>query len=183
MKTFSRYVSLLLFICIGIGTTSCSPRLHNQSAGGAEIVTTDTVSQQFNLQLDFMKHHFSGMLIARRMTDDEVRLLFTSYFGLSIFDFSLRGDSLHVNSCIEPMRKKNLLRILEHDFKQVFLPNQPVRIKEKSAIFERRTSGKGMGKTIISLSQFSGSQPQRIQIKHPWIRLKIQLDKLEPNNP
>ena len=181
MKKFLWYVSFLLLL--GVGVSSCSPRIQSKQANLPEIVTTDGVSQKFNLQLDFMKHHFSGLLIARRMADDEVRLLFTSYFGLSIFDFSLRNDSLHVNSCIEPMRKKNLLRILEHDLKQVFLPNQQVRIKEKSSIFEKRISGKGMGKAIISLSEFSDNQPQKIQIKHPWIRLKIQLDKLETNNP
>lgn len=117
------------------------------------------------------------------MADDEIRLLFSTYFGLSIFDFSLRGDSLHVNSCVEPMRKKKILRILEQDFKQVFLPNQKVHIKEKSSIFEKRISGKGMGKAVISLTEFSDNQPKRIQIKHSWIRLKFQFDKLETNNP
>ena len=172
MKRVSLYVSLLLLICIG--ASSCSTHIHNQASALPEVVMTDSVSQKFNLQLDFMKNHFSGLLIARRMADDEVRLLFSSYFGLSIFDFSLRNDSLHVNSCIEPMRKKNLLRILEHDLKQVFLPGRQVRIKEKNSIFEKRISGKGMGKAIISLSEFSDNQPQKIQIKHPWIRLKIQ---------
>ena len=135
------------------------------------------------MQLDFMKNHFSGLLIVRRMDDDDVRLLFSSYFGLSIFDFSLRGDSLYINSCVEPMRKKNVLRILEHDFKQVFLPNQKTRIKEKSSIFEKRISGKGLGKAVISLSDYSDNRPRRVQIKHPWIRLKIQLDKLEISEP
>jgi len=180
MKRFFLYVSL--FILIGIGVASCSPRIHQQTVL-PEIIVTDSVSQKFNMQLDFMKHHFSGLLMVRRMADDEIRLLFSTYFGLSIFDFSLRGDSLHVNSCVEPMRKKKILRILEQDFKQVFLPNQKVRIKEKSRIFEKRISGKGMGKAVISLNEFSDNQPKRIQIKHPWIRLKFQFDKLETNNP
>lgn len=175
MKKFLRYVSLLALI---ITTVACAPRKQSVQASLPEIIVTDSASRKFNLQLDFMKNHFSGMLIARRMENEEVRLLFTSYFGLSIFDFSLRGDSLHVNSCIEPMRKEKILRILEHDFKQVFLPGENLRIKEKSAIFEKRISGKGLGKAVISLSEFQDGHAQRIQIKHPWIRLKIQFDKL-----
>lgn len=175
MKRFLQYVSLLALV---ITVAACARRTQSVQASLPEVIVTDSISQKFNLQLDFMKNHFSGMLIARRMENEEVRLLFTSYFGLSIFDFSLRGDSLHVNSCIEPMRKKKILRILEQDFKQVFLPGQNLRIKEKSAIFEKRISGKGLGKSVISLSEFTDNQAQRVQIRHPWIRLKIQLDKL-----
>lgn len=188
VKQYSLYVSLLCVMAFTV--LSCATPLRNGQARMPDksyvvlpaVIPTDSVSQKFNLQLDFMKNHFSGMLIARRMAGDEVRLLFNTYFGLSVFDFSLRGDSLHVNSCVEPMRRKNVLRILEHDLKQIFLPGQTVRVKEKSAIFEKRISGSGMGKAVISLSGYSGNQPRRIHIKHPWIRLKIQLDKLNDNN-
>lgn len=176
MRTFFRHASLLILLCAGI---SCSPRINSPRTALPEIIVTDSLTQKFNLQLDFMKHHFSGLLIARRMDNDEVRLLFSSYFGLSLFDFSFRNDSLYINSCIEPMRKKNLLKILDNDLKLVFIPGQPVRIKEKNTTFEKRINGKGIGKAIITLSGFSEEQPRRVQIKHPWIRLKIQLDKLD----
>lgn len=177
MKKSSPYVSGTLLL-IAVFCFSCSPRLNQESATQPEIIVTDSLSQKFNLQLDFMKNHFSGLLIARRMAPDDIRLLFTTYFGLSIFDFSLRGDSLHVNSCVEPMRRKKVLKLLERDFKIVFLPSRKVRVKEKTAIFEKRTSGNGLGKAVISLSEYQYGEPARIQIKHPWIRLKIQLDKL-----
>ena len=32
-------------------------------------------SQKYNIQLDFMKHHMSGMLIVRRMPDNEIRIV------------------------------------------------------------------------------------------------------------
>lgn len=153
MKRFLQYVSLLM---LAVAAAGCASGKKSVETNRPAVVLGDSVSQRFNLQIDFMKHHFSGMLIARRMGDEEIRLLFTSYFGLSIFDFSLRGDSLHVNSCIEPMRKKKILRLLEADFTRIFLTGRKLRIREKNAIFERR-----------------------IQIKHPWIRLKIQLDELQ----
>lgn len=176
MRSFLRSVSLWL---LGIIATCCSPSIHHQQAVLPEVIATDSTTLKYNLQLDFMKHHFSGMLVARRMDDNEIRLLFSTYFGLSVFDFSLRGDSLHINSCVPPMRKEKLLRILEADFGQLFLSGQKVRIKQKSSIFERRIGGKGIAKAVISLSDFAEGQPRQIRIKHPWIRLKIQLDKLK----
>ena len=113
------------------------------------------------------------------MSDDEIRILASTYFGLSLFDFSLRGDSLHVNSCIEPMQKEKVLKLLEMDFKHLFLSSKDIRVKEKSNTFETRISGKGFGKSILSISGETKGVPKQVKIKHPWIRLTIQLDKLD----
>ncbi len=39
------------------------------------------------MQLDFMKHHFSGLLIVRKLPDNEIRILASTYFGLSLLIF------------------------------------------------------------------------------------------------
>jgi len=80
-------------------------------------------------QLDFMKHHMSGMLIVRRMPDNEIRIVASTYFGLSLFDFSLRNDQFTVNSCIEPMKKEKVLKLLEMDFRRLFLSGKDIRVK------------------------------------------------------
>ena len=181
MKQFFLYVNLCILLVFCFTGSSCSSGRKNSKAELPEIITTDSLSRKYNLQLDFMKHHFSGMLVARRMNSDEIRLIFTTYFGLSVFDFSLKNDSLHINSCIEPMRKKKVIKLLERDFKLLFLPSAHTKVKEKNTTFEKRTNGSGLGKAIISLSEFQEREPQRIEIKHPWIRLKIQLDQLTIN--
>lgn len=91
------------------------------------------------MQLDFMKHHFSGLLIVRKLPDNEIRILASTYFGLSLFDFSLRENEFHVNSCIEPMKKKKMLLLLETDFKNLFLSGKNIRIKKKSSTFEKES--------------------------------------------
>ena len=72
------------------------------------------------MQLDFMKHHFSGLLIVRKLPDNEIRILASTYFGLSLFDFSLRKNEFHVNSCIEPMKKKKMLLLLKQTLRIYF---------------------------------------------------------------
>ena len=163
MRQSLRYASWLLLLFILL---SCSHRVTGEATALPPILQAEAQSQKYNLQLDFMKHHFSGMLIVRQMPDNEIRIL----------------GSI-VNSCIEPMRKKKMLKILETDFKNLFLKSEKAHIKKKSSTFEQRISGKGFGKTIFTLSGFVNGQAGKVQIKHPLIRLRIQLDKLNINNP
>ena len=76
-----------------------------------------------------------------------------------------------------------MLKILETDFKNLFLKSEKARIKKKSSTFEQRISGKGFGKTVFTLSGFVNGQAEKVQIKHPLIRLRIQLDKLNIKQP
>lgn len=161
--------------------SSCSPRISREAATLPPIIRADSTSQKYNMQLDFMKHHFSGMLIVRQLPDEEIRLLATTYFGLSLFDFSLQNDTFRVNSCIAPMKKEKVLKLLESDFRLLFLSTTNARIRKQNPSFEQRISGRGFGKSVFSLSEYADAHPQRIQIRHPWIKLTIQLDKLLPS--
>lgn len=135
MRQSLRYASWLLLLFILL---SCSHRVTGEATALPPILQAEAQSQKYNLQLDFMKHHFSGMLIVRQMPDNEIRILGSTYFGLSLFDFSLHCDTFIVNSCMEPMRKKKMLKILETDFKNLFLKNEKAHIKKKSSTFEQK---------------------------------------------
>ena len=177
-----RFVSLmvLLFLWIQI-QTSCSPRMSGEGSTVLPAIelTQGESSQKYNIQLDFMKHHMSGMLIVRRMPDNEIRIVASTYFGLSLFDFSLRNDQFTVNSCIEPMKKEKVLKLLEMDFRRLFLSGKDIRVKTtKDSATEKRTSGKGFGKSVVYITGNTPGDPAQIKIKHPWIRLTIRLDKL-----
>ena len=158
MRRSLRFVSLmvLLFLWIQI-QTSCSPRMSGEGSTVLPAIelTQGESSQKYNIQLDFMKHHMSGMLIVRRMPDNEIRIVASTYFGLSLFDFSLRNDQFTVNSCIEPMKKEKVLKLLEMDFRRLFF-----------------------GKSVVYITGNTPGDPAQIKIKHPWIRLTIRLDKL-----
>ena len=72
-----------------------------------------------------------------------------------------------------------MLLLLETDFKNLFLSGKNIRIKKKSGTFEKRVTGRGFGKSVFYLSEFNLGHPEQIKIKHPWLRLSIQLDKLK----
>ena len=182
MRRSLRFVSLmvLLFLWIQI-QTSCSPRMSGEGSTVLPAIelTQGESSQKYNIQLDFMKHHFSGMLIVRRMPENEIRILASTYFGLSLFDFSLRGENFLVNSCVAPMQKEKVLKLLEMDFKHLFLSSKGIQVRtSKDGAIEKRTSGKGFGKSVVYIIGNTPGDPAQIKIKHPWIRLTIRLDKL-----
>lgn len=163
--------------------TACSPKINEQATTLPPMLVVGEQTQKYNLQLDFMKHHFSGLLVVRQTAPGEIRLLGATHFGLSLFDFQIDHQTFTVNNCIEPLNKKKLLRLLEKDFKNIFIGGNAVRIKKKSCTFEERTSGSGFGKTTYYLSTVTNNSPQQVLIKHKWIGLHIQLDLLnEPTN-
>ena len=179
MKQSLQYASFLLFLFI---QSSCSPKLAGEATALPPLIETGSQSQKYNMQLNLMKHHFSGMLIIRQMSDNEIRILGSTYFGLSLFDFSLYPEEFKVNSCLEPLRKQKILMLLENDFNNLFLPSSGMTVKKKSTALEKRISGKGFGKSVFYLSDFDNGQAGQIRIKHPWIRLTIQLDELNENS-
>ena len=185
MRRSLRFASLsVLFFLIVQLQTSCSPRISGESGTvPPAIELTAGKGSQYNIQLDFMKHHLSGMLIVRRMPENEIRILASTYFGLSLFDFSLRGENFLVNSCVAPMQKEKVLKLLEMDFKHLFLSSKGIRVRtSKDGAIEKRTSGKGFGKSIVSITGETQGDPEQVRIRHPWIRLTIQLDKLPKDN-
>lgn len=182
MRRGLRFVSpIVLFLLLIQFSTSCSPRINGEGSTVPPAIelTKGEGSQKYNIQLDFMKHHMSGMLIVRRMPDNEIRIVASTYFGLSLFDFSLRGDKFNVNSCIEPMKKEKVLKLLEMDFKRLFLSEKGICAKAtKNELTEKRVSGKGFGKSVLYITGNIPGDPAQIKMKHPWIRLTIRLDKL-----
>ncbi len=178
MKLSSLFASLLLiFLCL---FASCaSSKMADAGSSVPAVIRAEAYSQKYNMQLDFMKRHLSGILIIRKLPDKDIRIIASTYFGLSLFDFSFRGDTFHINNCIEPMQKKKVLQLLETDFKNLLLEGRNIHIKEKNDTFEKRATGNGFGKSVFYLSEFVAGHPEQIRIKHPWLRLSIQLNKLE----
>ena len=130
-----------------------------------------------NLQLDTRGNHLSGMLIARP-TANGPRVLATSYFGPTIFDFTLMPDSLKVNSCVEPMRRPKVLSLLENDLRVLLVDRNGAKLKKQSPGEEVRKRGHGFGKSVFTISYNTDGTVERVLIRHPWIRLKMTVEEL-----
>lgn len=181
MKIFSRSTSLcllLLVVLCGCGTSQLA-----QSSCSEPLIQINTeVSNKFDLSLNIGKHHFSGMLIMREMKNGDIRIIGTTYFGLSLFDFSIdKQHDFHVNKCIEPLEHKKLLQLLERDFKLLLLPNQDRRLLTDTRFFKKFRKGSGFGKTDICVFEQGQETSSKIELRHPLIKLYIVLHPLLDN--
>ena len=114
------------------------------------------------------------------MPDNEIRIVASTYFGLSRFRLFLFATiSLLSTVALNPCKKEKVLKLLEMDFRRLFLSGKDIHVKAtKDSATEKRTSGKGFGKSVVYITGNTPGDPAQIKIKHPWIRLTIRLDKL-----
>lgn len=175
MKLFLKYASYIIAL-VALGTGCSSTKYIYDPNSIIEI--TESSTQKYNLQLDFKKHHFSGMLLIKELNSGEIRIVGTTYFGMSLFDFSLSNGSFLVNSCIEPLKRKKLLLLLESDFRQLLLTNQRRKVKAKADYDRRYGFGRWFGKTFICINEDEGAV-ESVKLKHTWIGLQIQLDPID----
>ena len=131
-----------------------------------------------NLQIDARSNHLSGMMIARP-TAAGPRVLATSYFGPTIFDFTLAPDSLKVNSCFEPMRRPKVLQLLECDLRVLLVDRNRAKLKKQTPESELRKCGHGFGKSVFTTIYNADGSVSQVQIRHPWIRLEMTIDELK----
>lgn len=171
-----KYLLILGISFISLMLLSCSKNTYPLTTGNAAIVKTSNKAEKFNFKIKFGNKQLDGILIARKITPDEVRILATTPFGLSLFDFGLKKDSFEVYSCIDPIRNERTLNILEKDFKLLFLPDRSVNKIEQKDSYTKYVAGKGFTKSVMNVDK---STPLSITIRHSWIRLSIHLNKIE----
>ena len=116
----------LLFLSIWLLlVTSCSPSLvkgfhreGKQLVGKEQLPPMIEASQlsRYSMTIDFRDKHFSGLLLIKQTVDKSYRIVLSTHFGLSIFDFELSPDTFIVHHCAEPLQKKKLLSLLHLDF-------------------------------------------------------------------
>jgi hypothetical protein len=156
------------------------------------------------MQIDFRKNHFSGILLVKPTEENSYRTVFNTHFGMSVFDFEFNGDTFRVNSCMEAINKKKVIRTFEDDLKVLFFLNlspadnlSDVYKSKDNADLEINRIGKyyylintetkkllkiEVPRFIHSLhysfDDYRERFPTFIRIKHDNIGLKMQLERI-----
>lgn len=100
---------LLLFLtCASTALTmgSCMPRLLiSEAVETVELSMSESVGNQASISencYDFVlkagRRELSGLMVARKESVDTVRVIGTTYFGMTLFDMTLTKDSYTMNS-------------------------------------------------------------------------------------
>ena len=104
LQLFSVSVSLILY------AGSCMPRLLISSAEESAEVASSDIVRDFTFKAG--RHELSGLMMIRNVGPDAVRVVATTYFGMSLFDMTVTKDSYTMNSVAEPLSGKAFSQFL-----------------------------------------------------------------------
>ncbi|REC48317.1 hypothetical protein [Chryseobacterium pennipullorum] len=80
----------------------------------------------YKCQMDIYKHHVSGILIIKKMSDSTHRVALTSDFGNKLIDFEISDDRFKLNYVLPDLDKKMVINFLKNDFQQLLKRKYPV---------------------------------------------------------
>lgn len=129
MKRIILLPLLLLFI-----GNSCTPELFKgmESQGNCTIKKSDLYpfsvkngqTAFYSIELNMHNNVVNGlMMVEPDEKGDDVRIVCTSVFGTTLLDASINEKGMKIYSCIDQLKHKKVLRLLEKDFKTLFLKN------------------------------------------------------------
>ena len=164
-----RYSKIIIALTLCLALFSCHRSTTSGSISPALYPVGNTVDR-YDFDITFGKTSQAGVL-ATRLYNDEIRIICTSYFGLSLFDVTLTPDDYRLNSCIEPLQKEQVWELLSNDFRCLFLPTSNTQTsydKQENII---RKTGKGITAGKITYSPTA----KTTVINHSLLRLKLTL--------
>jgi len=164
--------------------------------------TTDYV---YKAKINAFKNVFGGILIIKKIKKNNHRVVFTTNFGNTIFDFELDNNQIITHFVLKELDRKIIINTLQRDFKTLIQEHHPVlknydsgenfiyqsKSKKRFNHFEvsKKTktlnkiihSSRSKEKVIITFSKKENYLAGHIIIDHKNAPIKIELDYLNTN--
>ena len=141
---------------------------------------------------------FGGILIIKKIKENNHRILFTTTFGNKIFDFQIVDGSFKIIYIIEELNKKSIINTLKNDFEILIIEHNTLYnvytdqklyvyqsklgkgynyyiVSENGILSEIIHSKKNKKNTIISFFEINNNLAKKIRIQHKNIPLSINL--------
>lgn len=135
------FILLVLF-----GITSCTPRFFKGMEGeGKQTIKRENLypftykageTVTFSMQLEYKDNVMNSILLVQPEENGNIRGVCTSVFGSTVLDFYLTEKGMLIYDCMDQLKHKKLLRLLEKDlmtsfFKRFKKPTYEVRVWSK----------------------------------------------------
>ena len=131
-----------------------SKKDYNSNDETVENTVFATIGEEhvFRAEVKVFKKELSGMLIVKRMNEEEHRIVLTSDFGNTLFDFSIYKDGYKANYVMPDLNKKIVLNMLAHDFGYLIRSQyQPIeKAVTESQIVYKSKEKKGQSFIIVN---------------------------------
>lgn len=200
------FFSILPFISCSLKTTEGLRQVHfNITEIENPYFSDPEMDYVYKAKIEVYKKNFGGILIIKKIAEDNHRIVFTTEFGSKLFDFQFEGDTFTKHFIVEDLDRKFIVNMLRHDFK--WLVKEQATIigayeSEGNRIYnthaEKRFNYYFLGneseqlekivnttktkeKVEINFTSSDGKIAEKIEIKHNNIKLKIDLEKFKNN--
>lgn len=91
------------------------------------LLNNDGDNVMFNMNLTYKDMSMDGFLIAtiekEENGEESIRAVCSAFMGMTLFDFTIKDNDFVVNSCMEQLDNKIILRILKKDLVTLFTRN------------------------------------------------------------
>lgn len=171
---------------------------------GITVFTDTTQRYLYKNKIDLYGHYFSGLMMIKPLGKGDYKVAITTEFGSKILDFEFRNGDFLLNDCIDEMRRKKVLKILESDMRLllgiggrdcrsvenennvvIYLKCQKRRLFKRYLIdmdagfVSKMFAGKKKKTDVeISLTDYNDGRPGNIDLKHIKIPVSIQMSLL-----
>jgi len=199
---------LILLIALLITGSQWTMGQHDDDTSGKSIEVPSLFDSTFETalykgSLDISRHHISGLFFIKKISGEDVRIIFSNELGFSFFDLEFKGNNFIVHSCFPSLSRTSLLKLFENDFRLLFFPDTTIihmkrgKSKDPELFVFRVKSAKGafrytvdkdsgkirriqtlksiMGKTDLWVYGESSRQPQKLHIMNSAIRIHFKM--------
>ena len=157
----------------------------------------------YKAKIELYRKNFGGILIIKKLGVSDHRVVFTTEFGSTLFDFQFGEDSFTKHFVVDELDKKPIINLLKKDFRLLLKEKAEVETAFSSPqhLIYKTINGNGFnfyyfGKFTDSLEKIvstsktkekfeidfqseKGKLAENIVIKHNDINLKIDLEKFK----
>lgn len=151
----------------------------------------------YKVSIDFRKHSFSGILVIKKIDEQQHRIVFTTEMGNKLMDFSLMKNDFEVHHIVDALDRKLFISMLKRDFKTLITEQIPVSKSfaadqqkiYKTELFKKPhyyfyneqqlnkivSTSRGKEKSSFQFLEVLNSNAKKIQILHNNYQLTITL--------
>lgn len=196
------FFALLLFSCKSYEIKGVTKKESQEAVYKNNYFSNPETDYVYKARIEVYGNQLSGIFIAKKISDTVHRVVFTTEFGNTLFDFEMGEDSFKVNYILEDLNRKIIVNTLKKDFQlllksnhkaqEVFENDEFIIYKSKdnnryNYFFESKKdnklikllhTSKTKEKVTFEFGSKSSIFAENITITHQNIKLKIELNQI-----